>query len=101
MSLRLSVSRAAQTDVVRVSRWYESEDPGLGEQFLRSIDDHLDTLVASPFLQPRYGKGSLRRRLLAPWPYFAYFRIESDSIEILAFIHTSRHPSYISKRVSS
>ena len=50
MSLRLIVREKAESDIESAFRWYEEQRPGLGADFIRSVDAALASVQRDPEL---------------------------------------------------
>jgi plasmid stabilization system protein ParE len=77
---------------VQVARdWYERQRAGLGDAFTDAVDDFLVRIGAMPEL---YGVvlRDVRRGKLRRFPYLVYYRVLSDRIEVIAVLHSGRHP---------
>ena len=72
--------------------WYETEKGGLGEFFLKELDEHYQKLQAFP---AAYGRkeGNYRQISLRKFPYVIVFRIIKTTVVVYAVFHTSRNPN--------
>jgi toxin ParE1/3/4 len=50
LSLRLIVREKAESDIESAFRWYEEQRPGLGADFIRSVDAALASVQREPEL---------------------------------------------------
>lgn len=82
---------AAAADVEDAYRWYEAQQPGLGEEFLAAVRAILESMVANPERVPVVHRQT-RRALLRRFPYGLYYRIVDDQIVVLACMHGRRNP---------
>jgi plasmid stabilization system protein ParE len=48
MSREFVIRKHAERDIQAVFRWYEKQEPGLGEEFLTSLGDRLETIRDFP-----------------------------------------------------
>ncbi|OYV06793.1 MAG: addiction module toxin RelE [Verrucomicrobiales bacterium VVV1] len=95
---RLQVQRAAQVDLKVAFQWYESQDCGLGERLLASMEAAFRRIEENPQMYPiRFG--SIRRTLVDTFPYGIYFSIGETSIVVHAIYHTSRNPNLLRSRL--
>ena len=85
------VRQAAEDDIAAAYAWYEKERPGLGEDFLDSVQTGLLNLSSRPEAFPVVYAGA-RRVLLKRFPYGLFFRAFDDAIYVLACTHCKRHP---------
>jgi toxin ParE1/3/4 len=81
----------AELDVVTASDWYEAQRPGLGAAFELSVDATLERIARMPELAGLIHK-DVRRRSIPKYPFGVFYRIEAQSIRVLAVMHTSRDP---------
>ena len=49
MNYRLIIRPEAELDLEDAFAWYESQDPGLGSEFVRAIDTCISTIGRNPF----------------------------------------------------
>lgn len=88
---RLRVRPAARTDVISARDWYESQRPGLGDEFADEVVRLLNRIQDTPEIYAG-GYSNVRRAKVARFPYVVYYRIESDAIEVLAILRGHRDP---------
>lgn len=82
---------AAAADVEDAYRWYESQQGGLGEEFLAAVRVVIESMMANPELFPVVHRRT-RRALLRRFPYGLYYRIVDDQIVVVACMHGRRDP---------
>lgn len=63
-------------------------------RFLRNIDEGLERISSFPHSCPMDLDG-IRRLLLRRFPYWVYYRVLPDAIEVMAVLHTKRDTSQI------
>jgi plasmid stabilization system protein ParE len=89
---RLEAEAAVEFDIESAFGWYDTEEPGLGFEFLEQLG-----LVYRRILENALGyeeqRSSIRRGLMRQFPYAVYFSIEDETILILAVLHTARDPA--------
>ena len=76
----------AASDVASAREWYDERRPGLGADFVRSLEDAVDAMSEFPEAFPEIAAGH-RRAILHRFPYFLYYGLDSDGIEVLACLH--------------
>jgi plasmid stabilization system protein ParE len=91
MSLRLVVRPEAEQDLREARDWYDRQRPGLGGEFLTSVEEMFDRLCDSPQLYAVGYKG-VRPARLTRFPYIVYYRTTDGVVEVLAVLHGNRHP---------
>jgi plasmid stabilization system protein ParE len=82
----------AASDVLLAREWYDGQRPGLGDDFVRSLERVIDLISELPEAFPEIAVG-LRRALLGRFPYAVYYRLNADEVEVIACLHTRRSPS--------
>ncbi len=100
MTALFYISRAAQIDIIEISNWYENQTPQLAERYLREMDGKFAMIRDFPEIYSPVRNSEIRKCKVDGWPYQIFFVFTSDTntIEIIAVIHTSRDPKYISSR---
>lgn len=91
MTQALVIRSAAEADIERAFHWYEEQSPGLGAEFVRSIDAALAAIQRHPELFPDVHQG-IRRALLRRFPYALFYVVEPQRIQVLACMHHRQHP---------
>jgi plasmid stabilization system protein ParE len=82
----------AASDVLLAREWYDGQRPGLGDDFVRSLDKVMDLISELPEAFPEIAVG-LRRALLGRFPFAVYYRVGGDALDVIACLHTRRSPS--------
>lgn len=73
MSLRITFHRAASTDSIEASAWYESKRPGLALEFMAEIDRCVSLASIHP-IQFAVVREDIRRVVANRFLYSVYFR---------------------------
>ena len=98
MSRRILIEKEAREELTVAFEWYESQRPGLGHEFLASVDECLERLCASPDSSvPVPGVAEdlpVRRVFVKRFPYSVIFLEKESELSILAFAHLRRRPGY-------
>jgi plasmid stabilization system protein ParE len=68
-----------------------------GTDFLDRLNDLLSRMARHPALHSAV-EGDVRRALFRQFPYAVYYQLKSDTVHILAILHTSRKPDYWQSR---
>lgn len=89
---------ASDADLEAAFDWYESEQPGLGFEFLDEVRAVYDRILDGPFKYQELRSG-IRRALTRRFPYAVFFSIEDDFIVILAILDTARDPAEWQSRI--
>ena len=82
---------AAAADVEEAYRWYETQQVGLGDQFLAAVSTVIESLAAQPERFPIIYRQT-RRVNLRRFPYGLFYRIVDDQIIVVACMHGRRNP---------
>jgi plasmid stabilization system protein ParE len=80
-----------------VYRWYESQQLGLGNDFLEEIEQALDRICQMPESYATVYR-DVRRAVVRRFPYTIYYRIVSSRVIITAVFHGHRNPKVWQKR---
>jgi plasmid stabilization system protein ParE len=91
MSHPLRLRPEAEEDLAAARDWYENQRAGLGEEFLTAIDGVFDRIRETPEMYASEYK-SIRRAAMDRFPYIVYYRLVSDTVEVIGVQHGSRNP---------
>jgi len=81
----------ADDDVVGAYDWYESREPGLGEDFLRSVEACVRGIQRHPEMYPA-AIDEFRRAPIRRFPFEIFYELTVDSITIYSVFHYSQDP---------
>jgi plasmid stabilization system protein ParE len=81
MNYRLIIRPEAEFDLEDAFAWYESQDVGLGSEFVRAIDNSISTIGRNP-LAYRLIYQQARRVLVRRFPYCLFYVVEEDTYRI-------------------
>jgi plasmid stabilization system protein ParE len=95
---RFEAEAAVEFDIESAFDWYETEEPGLGLEFLEQLRAAYLRILGNPLGYQELRSG-IRRGLTRQFPYAVYFSIEGDTILILAVLHTARDPAEWQRRI--
>jgi plasmid stabilization system protein ParE len=95
--LEIALHEDADEEFKAAITFYESSEPGLGQIFLERLSEGFEFIVANP-LASQILFDDFRRHLIRQFPYSIVYRIEGDSILVLAVAHWSRRPGYWKQR---
>lgn len=98
MTLRIVFRHAAKSEFECAALWYDEKRPGLGEEFIREIDEALAKAAAAPQRHPVVFR-DIRRAVARRFPFTVYFRVRSDTLVVLAVFHGRRDPTIWQRRV--
>jgi toxin ParE1/3/4 len=98
MNYQIVLTEEAENDTADATLWYESQRSGLGEEFLLCIEAAKNTILRSPkAFHFRHKK--LKGILVNRFPYLMLYKIEEQTIFVIAVFHTSRNPRDWKKRI--
>lgn len=97
---RLFFRPEARRELEDAAAWYEENGPGLGAEFVADVAALVAALGEFPERFPIH-RDAIRRAGLRRFPYFVYFAILPEGLEILAVIHPSRNPALVSERLKA
>jgi toxin ParE1/3/4 len=89
---RLLSDVASDADIEAAFGWYESEQPGLGLEFLDEVRAAYGRILDRPLKYQELRSG-IRRALTRRFPYGIYFSVEDDLIVVIAVLDTARDPA--------
>jgi plasmid stabilization system protein ParE len=96
--VEVTISPAAKADIAKAYAWFESARPGLGIQFIESVDQAAEKIGRNP-LTYRKVKGQNRRVNLERFEYALFYRVEGEAI-VVACVHSRRDPKLVKERAS-
>ena len=91
MKRRLDLSLLALDDLRDARDWYDAQQPGIGSEFIRSVDAALACIYRTPHVFPMVYE-NVRRCLTRRFPYGIFFVEQPDTLLIVAIYHTHRNP---------
>lgn len=91
MTLAVAFRAAARREMADAAAWYEEQQAGLGEAFIREVKRCTEGAARHPLL---YGvvRNDIRRVVARRFPYGIYYRCRPDRIVVIAVFHSSRDP---------
>jgi len=102
MTKPFRVDNEADKELEAAAVWYEDQRAGLGEEFLRSVQEAIDQIRAFPSagaLHPQVPEDLQARRVLVQsFPYAVVYLELPDEIRVLAVAHMKRRPGYWMER---
>jgi plasmid stabilization system protein ParE len=89
--MRLVLRLQAKRDIQEASEWYEERRPGLRQSFLAAIDESLISIQEYPKIYPRVDP-EIRRASVTKFPFGVFYRIDGETIRVIAILHNARSP---------
>lgn len=71
--------------------WYESQQLGLGDEFINCVDEMLSRICLMPEAYAVVYR-DVRRAVMQRFPFAVYYRIVSSRVVITAIFHGRRDP---------
>lgn len=89
---QLQVLRKAREDMQKTANWYDEQQPGVGDRFLREVISTFRLIEAEPLhYQERFSK-KFRYANVHVFPFVVVFKIKKELVVINSVFHTSRNP---------
>ena len=95
MGFDLIIKAEAHEDVLSAFVYYEEQQQGLGEKFLKSLDEKYSDLLIHPYNYSFINEDPLkvlRDIRLKNFPYAIVFEIADNVVIVYAVHHLKRHP---------
>ncbi|MDJ0674845.1 MAG: type II toxin-antitoxin system RelE/ParE family toxin [Calothrix sp. MO_167.B42] len=89
----------AEQDAAEAYAWYEQQESGLGEEFLRCVDACIQSIRRNPQIY-RIIHESYRRAVLRRFPYVIFYEFVDETIIIYSVFHCSQDPNKWRSRLS-
>jgi len=97
MKRELIIRPEAELELADAFDWYEERMPGLGSEFLISVDATIHAIARNPLQHAKVHK-EIRRALLHRFPYGVFYIVADNRIVVFAFFHAKRNPKRWQKR---
>ncbi len=91
MNVKLTIAPEVEQDIAEAYAWYESQRPGLGEEFLGCVDALVQTILRMPDIYVTIFD-TYRRGLVRRFPYSVFYEYAEETVVIYGILHTSRDP---------
>ena len=91
MAARLAIVPEVELDLAEAYSWYEKRRPGLGEEFLSSVDACLESILRHPEMHT-FVHETYRRALIRRFPFAIFYDYAGAKVTVYALFHTSRDP---------
>ncbi|VFN06687.1 MAG: Plasmid stabilization system protein ParE [Candidatus Kentron sp. G] len=96
----VEIHPAVYAELEHSRAWYEEHAGTLGIEFLDEVNKAIETVRESPLMWPFRDKGrDIRRYLVHRFPYAVIYRVEGQTIRVIAVMHLRRHPDYWRGRI--
>lgn len=94
----LLVHPQARAELDGAIAWYESQVPGLGLDFLASVEQAFQKIQQNPQAWPPHIDPRFRKYLVERFPYSIFYMERPNAIWIAAVAHAKRRPDYSKRR---
>jgi toxin ParE1/3/4 len=91
VTYQVSLTPEAEADIEEAHLWYAERGMGLAEDFRRSLDQCIATIVGYPEGFPVVHR-SVRRALLRRFPYCIFYVLEPERAIVIGCVHARRDP---------
>ena len=90
----LEILQTATADIQESYDWYEEQSIGLGERFVREVDEYFSLISENPLQFAVQFSEKYRFALLRHFPFRIVYRVDENNecVYISAVFHTSRDP---------
>ena len=86
-------------DASAAYHWYEGRATGLGDEFMRCLEDCLLSIRRMP-LGFQKVKGKYRRALVRRFPYAVFYAASKKKVVVYSVFHCSQNPSKWRERLT-
>lgn len=96
--MKIRILDLAEDDLVAGYRFYEEQEPGVGEYFLDSLFADIDSLhLYAGIHRQVWGK---HRMLAKRFPFAIFYHVKNDEVEVCAVLDLRRHPSWLREQLN-
>lgn len=88
----------ADNDVAQSYGWYEKQEPGLGDEFLRCVEACIESIQRHPLLY-RIAVDEFRRALIRRFPFEIFYETTDAAIVVYSVFHCSQAPAKWQERL--
>lgn len=95
MAYRIIISSPAETDTIEAYIFYEKQQNGLGERFLKSLEESYYKLSQTPQYYSYINlEKQLRNIKIKDFPFLIIYQISENEVFILRVFNTNPKPLY-------
>jgi plasmid stabilization system protein ParE len=95
--MKISISRAAQEDLLAGFHFYEQQAEGVGEYFLDALFSDIDSLVLYAGIHPQIQ--GYYRLLAKRFPFAVYYKIERRVVRVRRVLDCRRNPAWTKNKL--
>jgi len=96
--MKISIHELAEKELIDSCDFYDEQVFGLGLKFISDVETTIKLIAINPLAFPIYFK-DYRRAILRKFPFTLIYKIEQETILIMAIAHQKRKPKYFVKRI--
>ncbi len=96
--MTVRILKTARTDLSAGYWFYEEQEPGLGDYFLRRIYEDLELLSRIAGVHRQTARG-LHKMIARRFPYAIFYRIRDEGVEVFAILDGRRSPGWIQQQL--
>lgn len=82
--MRIRYSEEAASELEAAAHWYEEDRPGLGSEFIMSLEAILASIRRTSQLYAQAHRSDVRRALIKRFPYGLFFRETDNAFRTMA-----------------
>ena len=98
MAFDLLVRPEAEQDLAEAFQWYEGQRAGLGRDFLLHVQAGFQFVERTPLVFSERYHG-VRQHLIKRFPYKIFYKVQDQTVVILAVVYGGRDPDWVKKRL--
>jgi len=92
-------NKDALREADETAAFYQEKQSGLEKRFLDNLEDATARIARNPYLYRKI-ENNIRKCKLPHFPYAVIYRIEKETLEIIAIMHLRQAPGYWKHRDS-
>lgn len=98
MQVKIRILDAAEQDLIDGFRFYERQEAGLGQYFIDSLFNDIDSLLLYAGIHP-VCFGTYHRLLAKRFPFAIYYKLNGEQVSVYAVLDCRRNPAWTRKRL--
>ncbi len=98
--MSIEFKRQARNEYIAAGQWYDRQQMGLGARFLDTVDEFIDCISLDPMRYPIVVK-DVRESFVGAFPFYVYYRIQMEGIQIVGVIHSARDTEVLLSRIET
>lgn len=100
--MRFHLDAGAYQDAIESADWYDARDPGVGQEFLETLDGVIESIQNNSeigsWVETAPSELNIRRVLMKRFPYSVIYELLPNEVHVLAVAHERQRPNYWLKR---